>query len=410
MRLLQLATRNLFRNARRTLLTLVAISFGLALMVFIINLQYGRYGSWIDAGISSPAGHVVIQALGYQDGRKPTLVVEGVGVIADTLRDGYPDAVVAPRIFLGGMLNSTTDSASAVLTGLDPVAERQVQDLHEKVVDGGWLERDSREIVIGCEMAETLNVGLGDKLVYMGQNGTDEVQARLFRVKGIFRTGAASLDGRVTYVHLAAAQELLGGGDMANMVTLHLQEPAVAFEAAPRIEAALARPELDVRHWRDALPDVFAMIEMDQAACDWSLGVVALLVAFGVLNTMLMSTLERTREFGVMLALGLKPRQLAGLVLLEGLVLGVLGALVGLLLGATFSSYAIYHGLDYGANLGGETMEQGGVIVDTVFYGAWYPLRMGLYSAAVVLFCVFAAIYPAWSISRLQPVQALRHH
>jgi len=410
MKIFKLALRNLFRNTRRTALTLAAIAVGLSLMLFTVNLQHGSYETMIRVGISSMAGHVVVQAEGYQDDKEPTLLVTDASAVVESLQASHPAAVVAPRIFLGGLLMSAGSSVGAAITGMDPQAEAQVQDLHEKLTDGEWLGDDDREILIGSDMAESLEVELGDKLVYMGQHGSDEVLSRLFRVRGIVRTGSAQLDGRLAITHLSAAQELLGGGDVANMVTLHLDDPDQAFEAASQLEAALARPELDVRHWKDALPELFAIIQVDRSSGDVMLAIIGLIVAFGVLNTMMMSVLERTREFGVMLSLGMKPRQIAWLVLLEGLVLGLLGALGGLLLGLCFSWPIVEYGLDYAELMGSETMESGGIVMDTLVFGAWDPVRMGLYFAGAVIFCVCAAIYPAWSISKLRPVQALRHH
>jgi len=410
MKLFLLALRNLFRNTRRTLLTLAAIGFGLSMMIFVVNLQNGSYQAMIDTAVSSMAGHVVVQADGYQDEKEPTMLVQDASVVVATLASAYPDAVVAPRIFTGGLLMSAHSSVGVALTGLDVAAELQVQDLHEKVVDGEWLASDEREIVIGVDMAKTLDIELGDKLVYMGQNGSDEVQSRLFRVRGLFRTGSAQFDGRLAFAHLGAVQEIMGGGDVANMVTLHMADADDAFEAAPRLEALLARPELDVRHWKDALPELFAIIQVDRGSGDVMLAIIGLIVAFGVLNTMMMAVLERTREFGVMLSLGMKPRQIAWLVLLEGLVLGLLGAIVGLLFGLALSWPIVTYGLDYSSMMGGETMESGGILMDTLVFGAWDPVRMALYFAGAVIFCICAAIYPAWSISKLRPVEALRHH
>jgi ABC-type lipoprotein release transport system permease subunit len=410
MKLTKLALRNLFRNTRRTVITLAAIGLGLAMMIFTVNFQNGSYMEMIRTGISSMAGHVVVQADGYQDDKDAELVVTEASEVVEALRQAYPDAVVAPRIFTGGLLMSSHASVGGAISGLEPQAERRVQELHERVIDGAWLGEDDREIVIGIDMAETLDVELGDKLVYMGQNGSEEVVSRLFRVCGVYRTGAASIDGRMAFVHLAAAQELLGGGDVANMVTLHMPDPQEAFEAAPRIEGILGRPELDVRHWKDALPELFALIQMDRGFGDVMLAVIGLIVAFGVLNTLMMSVLERTREFGVMLSLGMKPRQIAWLVLLEGVVLGLLGAVVGMLLGLAFSWPTVHYGIDYSGFMGGDTMESGGIVMSTLIKGEWDPLRMCIFFAGAVFFCLCAALYPAWSISKLRPVQALRHH
>ena len=410
MRMFKLALRNLFRNKRRTVLTVAAIAFGLSMMLWTVNFQKGSYTAMIRMGIGSMAGHVVVQAPGYQDDKEVTLVVGDVSGISSTLATEFPGAVVAPRITLGGLLMSTSTSTGIALNGFDPVAEAQVQDLHTKVVEGEWFGEDDREIIIGKVMADTLDVGLGDKLVFMGQNGTDEVQSRMFRVRGIYRTGANQIDGRLAYCHLAAAQELLDRGDVAHMVTLHLPDPRDSFEAADRAEVLLG-PAVDVRDWKEALPELSGMIQMDRSSGDVMMAIIGLIVAFGVLNTLLMSVLERTREFGVMLSLGMKPGQLARLVLLEGMTLGIIGALVGLALGIAFSCHAVYMGIDYAAFAGeGGAMEMEGIILDSVMKGEWDPVRMAYYLIAAVFFCVCSAIYPAWSISRLQPVQAMRHH
>ncbi len=409
MKLLKLALRNLFRNGRRTLLTLAAISLGLAMMIWTVNFQSGQYAAMIDTAISSMAGHIVIQAEGYQEDPEPTLLVEDAGVIAEALRAAYPDAVVAPRIFMGGLLMSANNSVGVGISGMQAEAEAHIQTLPDKLVEGSWLGTDPLEILIGQAMAESLQVGLGDKLVYMGQNGEDEVQSRLFRVRGIFKTGAKELDGFVGVVHLQATQELLGGGDVANLVTVHM-DPDEALDAVAEVQTLIERPELDVRHWKDALPELFALLAVDRSSGDFMLAIIGLIVAFGVLNTILMSVLERTREFGVMLALGMRPRQIAQLVLFEGLVLGVLGAILGLCLGLLLSWPTVVYGIDFSAYSGGaQTMESAGVAIDTLMKAEWNPSRMAGYFFGAIVFCALAALYPAWSISKLRPVQALRH-
>ncbi len=410
MKMFKIALRNLSRNKRRTALTVAAIAFGLSLMIWTVNFQKGGYTMMIRTGISSMAGHVVVQAEGYQEEKEVTMMVQGASGIASQLQAEFPDAVIASRITMGGLLTSTSTSAGAGLGGIQPGAEQQVQDLHEKVVEGEWLGDDDREIVIGRGMADSLDVELGDKVVFMGQNGTDEVQSRMFRVKGIFRTGAAQMDGRMAFVHLSAAQELMDAEDVAHQVTVHLENPEDSFEATERALALVGRGDLDVLNWKEALPELAGMIQMDRSSGDFMMVIIGLIVAFGVLNTLLMSVLERTREFGVMLSLGMKPRQVFGLVLTEGLVLGGIGAAVGLGLGLLFSLQAVYQGIDYAAFTGTEAMEMEGIVMDTVMKGDWDPVRMTYYLIGGVLFCVCAAVYPAWAISRLQPVQAMRHH
>ncbi len=410
MALLRIAFRNLRRNRRRTFLTVAAIAFGLSMMLWTVNFQAGSYATMIRTGISSSAGHVVVQADGYQEDQEVTLVVDRASDVAAALEAAFPDATVAPRIALNGLLTSTSTSVGAALQGFDPEAEARVQTLPDKVVEGRWLGGDDdRAILIGRPMADALDMKLGAKLVFLGQSGTDEVHSRMFRVRGIYRTGSDAFDSRVAYTSLGAARELLEGRDVVHRVTLHLDDPAAAFAAADRVEAMLARPELDVRNWKEALPELSAMIQVDRASGDVMMAIIGLIVAFGVLNTLLMSVLERTREFGVMLALGMQPRQLGRLVLAEGLAVGLLGAGLGLLLGLALSYHAVHVGIDYEALTGTSGLEMEGLVLDSVLRGEWDPRRMALYCGAAVLFSVAAAVYPAWSISRLRPVEAMRH-
>lgn len=411
MKILMLAARNLFRNTRRTVITLMAITFGLAMIHFTVNLQTGQYHEMITQGISTLAGHVVVQAEGYQDERDPDLVVTGADAVAQALATELPDAIIAPRIFLGGLLNSPTNSVGVALTGLDPQAEAQVQNIVGKVRQGTWLDDDVQGIVIGEEMAESLSVELGDKLVYMGQHGdATEMTSQLFRVKGIFRTGSAELDGFVAFSTLQAARRLYGSGDIAHMVTVHLPNPDRATEATALARAALADTQgIEVLSWRQALPEITAMIQLDRASGDVMLIILGIIVAMGVLNTVLMSALERTREFGVMLAIGMKPPQLARVILLEGVVLGLLGSLLGIGAGLLLTWPAIVWGIDYSEYLGGESVDSGGVVVSSIFYSKINPLRMGLYTLGAIVFTTLAALYPAIHVARLRPVDAMKH-
>jgi ABC-type lipoprotein release transport system permease subunit len=406
-----LALRNLARNVRRTIITVLAVAFGLSLILLTINLQTGQYDEMIRSGVSALAGHVVVQREGFQKEQDSDLVVTEASVVAGAIGGVLPDVVIAPRLLLGGLLVSPTGSVGVALSGVDGAAEARVQDLHEKVTEGTWLDADNRGIVLGSELARSLSVGLGDKVVYMGQHGgATEVQSRLFRVKGIFRTGAAELDGFGAFVDLPAAQEVFGVPDVANRITVHLPDPAQTKAASEQIEQALAgRAQLDVRPWWEALPEMYGLIQIDRVSGDVMLGILGVIVAMGVVNTLLMSVLERTREFGVMLALGLKPWLLVRLILAEGALLGGIGATLGLIGGLLISWPIVQYGIDYSEMLGSETMESGGVVISSVIHGRFNPARMATYTVGAVLFTTISAIYPALYVARLEPVDAMRH-
>ncbi|MEO0600417.1 MAG: FtsX-like permease family protein [Myxococcota bacterium] len=408
---LTLAARNLGRNLRRTLITIAAITFGLMTIHFVITLQNGAYEEMLDQGVSSLAGHVVVQADGYQAERDAELLVTHADDVAATLSEAFPSATIAPRILLGGLVTSPTNSVPAGFSGVDPVAEGTVQSLDDRIVAGTWLDDDDRGILIGADMAESLDVGIGDKIVFMGQFGdNDDVSSRLFRVKGIFRTGAAEMDGMLTMGHLAAGRDLLGAGDVAHQVTVHLEDPRGWAEATALAQGDLgARGDLEVLAWRDAIPELYGLIQLDQQSGDTMLVILGLIVTMGVLNTVLMSALERTREFGVMMALGLKPRRLASLILAEGFVLGVVGSLCGLLVGLAVSYPLVVYGLDYSSLLGSDAIETGGVAISAQLMGKYSFVRMASYTLGAVALTTLAAAYPAWHVARLEPVAAMRH-
>ncbi|MBX2796365.1 MAG: FtsX-like permease family protein [Myxococcales bacterium] len=412
MKLLSLAARNLARNMRRTVITLAAIAFGLSMIHLMINLQTGQYRDMITAGISTLAGHVVVQAEGYQEEKDADLVVTDADAVTEMFSTTFPDAVVAPRMFIGGLLNSPTNSVGVALSGGIPSAESAVQDLDDKVKEGTWLEDDDpRGLLIGAGLAKSLGVGVGDKVVYMGQHGdAEDMTSKLFRVKGIFKTGAAELDGFVALAHLDATRELYGAGDVAHQVTLHLPDPDTSDAATATSKEGLAgRDGIEVLSWQEAIPEIGAMIELDRSSGDIFLTILGLIVTMGVLNTVLMSALERTREFGVMLAIGMRPVQIARVILLEGALLGVLGALLGLVGGLLISYPLVVYGLDYTEYLGGESFESGGVVVSAIMKGEINPVRMMSYTVGAVVFTTLAAIYPAIHVARLKPVDAMRH-
>lgn len=411
MRLVILALRNLARNVRRTVITVLAIAFGLTMIHLAINLQTGSYDAMIRSGVSALAGHVVVQAVGYQKEQDSDLVVTGTAGVIDTLAETFPDATIAPRLMLGGLLTSTTSSVGVGLSGVDGAAEAKVQDITSKVREGTWLDGDGRGIVLGVELAKSLGVGLGDKVVYMGQHGgATEVNSRLFRVKGLFRTGSAELDGFGAFADLAAVQDVFGQPDIANRITVHLVEPRDTDVATARTRALLGgRPELETRSWPEALPEMYGLIQIDKVSNDVMLGILGVIVAMGVLNTLLMSVLERTREFGVMLAIGLKPRRLSMMILTEGALIGVIGAMVGLVGGIVFSWPLVHYGLDYSGFVGSDTIESAGVVTSSLIQAKYDPVRMAGYTLGAIGFTTLAALYPALYVARLRPVDAMRH-
>lgn len=408
-KLLTLAARNLVRNARRTLLTVSAIGFGLGMMIFIIVIATGQYKDLLKKGISSSAGHVVVEHVEYSDEGEPDKLVTGAAALATAMQTAFPDAIVAPRMQLAGLLTSPANNVGVGLRGVDPVAEAAIVDLDDQIIDGTWLEPDDdRGLLIGAALAERLGVAIGEKLVFMGQLPGEEVESRLYRVRGIFKTGASELDAFVAIAPISSVQALVDRPDTAHQITLHLADPTASDTARETVRGLLTSDDTEALTWQESLPDLVAFIAMDRTSNDVMMVVLGLIVAMGVLNTVLMSVLERTREFGVLLAIGMRPARIALLILLEGFVLGLMGTAAGILFGGLLGQLMVTYGLDYSSMMG-ETMEMEGVVISSHLMGAWDVPRIAQYCVVAVVLTMGSALYPAWYILRLKPVDAMRH-
>jgi ABC-type lipoprotein release transport system permease subunit len=406
--MLRLAIRNLLRQVRRTALTASAIAVGIALAIVMWNLQNGVFTQMLADAIASQAGHVVVQAPGWQEERETEQLLVDASAVQQRVSDAVPDATVARRVFTGGLLVAPASSVGVALKGVDPDVEAKLDRFDDLVVEGQWLSADDdRGLLVGAPLAERLGVEVGDKVVFMAQPpGADDMVSRLHRVTGIFRTGAASVDGSLALTTVAAAQQVLQADDAVHQLALHLDDPRDTERALAAVRG-LPLGEAEVLSWDQAVPDILTFIDMKLFGSHVMSGFLLVIVALGIVNTVLMSTLERTREFGVMLAIGLTPGRLMRLVLLEAALLGTVGGLAGIALGALLSWPLATHGLDYSAFMG-DAMEVAGVVTSSRLIAVFDLPTMLLYGLGGVVVSTAAALYPALTLRRLQPVDALR--
>ncbi len=429
--MLKLAARNVWRNKRRSLITMAAIALGLALMIWGRNLNEGSYRAMIDVGVSQMAGHVVVQAPGFQQDKDVEQVVEGASAIAGTLERAFPEARVVTRSFLGGLLTSPQNSVGVGLNAIQPDREITVVDWDDKITSGSWFEPDAeRGIVLGVGLAaarrrrapppgpggaggapppppDSLEVETGDKVVFMTQ-GSDEVTSRLFRVRGIMTSGSKELDGFFALAPLPAVQELLERPDTAHQISVHFEDGDLTVPATDEARELLAGHDVEVLPWMEAIPEIYQMIQMDQQYNYLFMFIIGLIVAVGVANTVLMAVMERIREFGVLLAVGMSPKRLGTLVVVEGTVLGALSVLLGVALGAALTWPLVVHGWDLTPYMG-ESYEVEGVAISAVLYAVYDWPSTVLFAACGIGMTILATLYPAMKAARLEPVEAMHH-
>lgn len=420
---LRIAMRNIARNPRRTLLTLGALGAGLAAYLFLSALGQGFFLQMRDNATDLLAGDMQIEVAGFRDELDPKLTLADSQKLLATVRANPSVAAATPRVQAMGMASSPVRSEPITLYGVDPQHEPQVTRLNTMLREGKYLSMDapvdpangeatrraaarSREIVIGRKLAERLAVGLGEKIVVLAPAADGSLGSAALRVTGIFETDNELIDGHVALTSLPTARQLLGVPQDATNIVVRLAPTATLDATAGELRSALTQPDERVVTWRTLLPEVDQMLELIRVNLYVILFVVFLVVALGVTNTLLMAVLERTREFGLQLALGTRPTQIVRTVLYESLVLAVVGVGVGIVAGTLIVGYYHTNGFDLAAYAAGVKSMTGmtGVAYPTiVFADVWLPI------VALFVTSIVAALFPAWRAARLDAVDAMRH-
>ena len=405
-----LAWRNLWRNRRRTLLTLGSIVFGVFLAVVFTAMQDRNWKDMIDLAARLGGGHVSLQHPEYLD--KPTLtrtVVRGAEIQAALESQSRRVAHTVDRVIGPTMLATAGENFSAAFIAFDPEAEDLTTlSILEAMEEGSVFESaDSNGVVLGHRLASNLGMELGDKVVFTLTDKNGEIVSGLARLRGTLRTNAPTVDGGLCLLPIDTVRELLSYGEHeATMVAVFLHDQ----RQSGRVAGDLGR-ELDERAaavpWNTSQPQLAAFIALKVGGAVFMELLIAFMVAAGIFNTLFVSVMERLREFGIMLAIGWNPGRLFRLVMMESVWLAVLGLVGAFLVTAGPYLYLSSTGLDLTAVYGG-TVEVAGVGLDPV-------LKIGIFPRHAVMIALFAVaatlasgVYPAWRAGRVEPVEAIK--
>jgi len=401
---LRLAWRNVWRNPRRTGLTVAATVFAVVLVVFFVAMAAGLHEKMIEDSVRLHSGHLTLSGPGYFANRTLAQHVRLDAPLRGLLEETPGVRGWAPRVIGFGLLSRETDAQGVALMGVDPEREPSVSSLADRLTRGSFVSRERPHgIVLGERLARNLGARIGDELFLYSQAYSLETAADLYRVIGVMKLPDVTLDRSLALVSLADAQEFFVYGDRVSEVAV-LAEDA---DAAPGLAAALQRrdPAVEIHIWSELMPELVQFIFIDDAGMYILLVILVVVVAFGILNTILMSVLERTRELGVLLALGLRPRAVFRLVYLESLLLAGAGLALGLAVGIPLVLWFQGHPI-----LLGERMAEAYELFGMEPLMTWKLKPLNPIGSAITILGVAAAaaLYPALKASRGRPVDALR--
>ena len=398
-----IAYRDLGRNRRRSLFTMLAVALGLMLIIVLNGWIAGAYDDAVQNNIRLETGHLQLRAASY---RSEQMSLKWEDLVSDSASLAIRASVMsevnaaAPVLWATGVLNSADDSAGFKLYGIEPDSSIHAP-IQESMVDGAYLTPDDRGgIVIGKRLADDLGIAVGQKVSLSVVNADGQPEEGIFTIRGLFSTGFPAYDQGAVFMPLAKAQAFTrtDGRASAILVMLHQREDA------DKVATALQTPGLTLLTWRDLNAVMLEALNAGQSMYAIMYGIVLLVVAVVIANTLLMAVFERFREIGILAALGMKRRQIVMMFVLEAGIIGLVGIAIGNVLGgagvAYLSNVGVYIG-DMGAAV--ENMALG-----TSMYAKFDPAAMAMLSILTLAFTLLASLYPAWFAGRLEPVEALR--
>ena len=406
---LKMAWRNIWRHPRRAILTMAAIAFATLLLIFMLSWQFGSYDTMINAAVKVHTGHLQVQAKGYHEQQDINLVVPDPAAVSRIMEETPGVVAHTVRASAFSLASSKERTYGVAVMGIEPTGEAQVTTLKQLIRQGSYLAGgDADQALVGDLLAKNLRVGVGDEVVLLGQGRDGSIAATAVQIKGIFSYGQDEFDRNVIYIPLPYFQEVYSMRGAAHEVVAL----CTSREAVPRIKRAIAsgikkidsKNKLVVLDWMELMPGLIQSIQIDLVSGLIMYVILIIVVAFSILNTFLMVIFERTREFGVFMAMGTTPGRLTRLLLFESTALTMLGTVIGIIAGSLVTWYFQVHGILFSDT--SEMMRQYGL--PERMYPQLSALSIAIGAGLVLAITLVAALYPALKVRRLRPVEAMR--
>ena len=399
-----LAWRNIWRNKRRTVISIASVLFAVLFALLTRSMQLGSYSYMIRNVVRISTGYMQIHANGFWQKRSIDLAFRDEADLRERLAGVSHVTQLIPRLQTFALAASATGTRGVMVNGIDPAAENAMNALGAKVIKGSYLETADSAVLLGEGLALTLGLQPGDTLILYGQGYHGITAAAMLPVGGIVRYPNPEMSSSFVFLSLASAQELFGMPGMVNSLSVMLDHPRYQQEAFDEIRAGLG-PEFELMTWQEMIPEVVQGIEVDNAGGIIMIAILYVIIGFGIFGTVMMMTLERRREFGVLIAVGMKRARLALMTAIESLMLSLLGVLTGTLIAAPVLVVLYYNPI----RLSGEAAE---VMLEFGFEPLLpFSLDPAIFisqTLAVLAIALISTSYPMLVVRRLDPVSAMR--
>jgi putative ABC transport system permease protein len=402
--LLKISWRNVWRNTRRSLVMIIAIAIGLWGGIFVSALSSGLIDQRFNLSVKQHISHIQIHHEDFLKDRHVKFSIDEWTELRAMLESDASVVAFSGRTLADGMLATASMTVGVGIIGVDADMEANTSGLVNNVMEGSYFDEEWRNpVLVGKKLADKIKVQEGSRLVLTFQNADSELVAAAFRVAGIYRTSNTMLDERNVYVLQSDLVSYIGQHTIINEVALLTDELERVDELKDKYVSHF--PALSIRTWSEISPELAYMQEMAQAMLFFVIAIILFALAFGLVNTMLMSVFERTRELGMLMAVGMNRRRVFGMIMFETTFLTFIGAIGGVVLSLVSIQLFKTTGIDLSA-VGGDSLNDFGF--PSVIYPQLQVSFFGMLLVLVVITALLTSIYPALKALRLKPAEAVR--
>ncbi|MCX6058522.1 MAG: FtsX-like permease family protein [Chloroflexi bacterium] len=401
---LRLAWRNVWRHKRRTIIIVLAMSMTLALMMFYDGLMNGFTDAIYGNAVKVLGGNIQVHAEGYraQANSNPLFPLADPQAVIKAAESNPLTLAATQRISTGGLVTSREGAFAVGITGIEPEKEMKVNIIGQNVKEGRNLASDDLDnILIGKGLADAMGVKVGDRVTLVGRSQHEQMRQRTMTVIGIFDLGMADIEKQTVYISLGEAQVLYDVSSCTE-VSIFLQRLGQESSVIEGMKPGL--PGYEIESFQANYPDLASAINTKGGVMDVFSVIIIAIAGVGILNLLLMAIYERTREIGVLGAMGLKPNQISLLFILEGIMIGLVGVVVGIVFGLALNGYLISVGLDFGSM---STATSYMALIQGRVYPTWGVEKLLMRASTIAIISALAALIPAFEAGRREPAEAL---
>ena len=399
-----IAWRNLWRNKRRTLITVASIFFGVLISTVMSSMQEGSYSAMIDNVVKFYSGYIQIQNEKYWDNK----TINNTFVPTDSLEGiikSIPEITnYTPRLEFFALASSEEITKGSIIIGIDPVRENEVTEIGKWVTEGTYLHPDDNGLLIGSELAQYLQLSVGDTLVMIGQGFHGVSAAGKYPIRGILNFPSPELNKQTIYMGLQNCQEFFTCEGRITSLVLMIKSQYKLQKTMKQLRSMISSP-YTVMSWDEMHPDLLQMIEADRDGGVIMKAILYIIIGFGIFGTITMLIMERKRELGVMIAVGMQRYKLATILFFETIYIGFVGVLAGFAASIPVIAYFYNHPIQITGEAGQTYIEMG---FEPYLYFSWLPSVFYNQVITVFLITAFIAIYPMITAERMKIHVALR--